>query len=170
MSKSLITICLLAASAFLMIGGCTPEANKTWSENADLAWDYGAMTIYDWSGTYGFMYDDAGRLDSMALFQTGTSLQGYDNQGRTWNGYITGSTGPVETVTTDSVPETINTTGGGQIHLETGDASSEVLTGNVGIYTDLLGGQYKAVNGEHITSGGSGYFLMVGPGVGAATE
>lgn len=163
MSKLLSTICLLAVSAFLLSGGCTPEANKTWSENADLAWEYGDMVIYDWSGPYMFLYDDAGGgMDSMTLFQTGTSMQGFDNLGRTWNGYITGSTGPV---VFDADFNEENTTGGGQMNIETGDGGSEVLTGWVGVYTDELGGTFKACGGQHYTPSAGGAFLMVGPGI-----
>jgi hypothetical protein len=165
MSKLLTTICLLAASAFLMSGGCTPEANKTWSENADLAWEYGSMIIYDWSGPYQFLYDHVDNgISTMTLFQTGTSMQGYDNYGRTWNGYITGKTGPT-VLNADLQQE--NTTGGGQVNIETGDGGSEVLTGWVGVYTNPDGGTQKAVGGQHYTSGASGSFMMAGPGISA---
>jgi hypothetical protein len=102
----------------------------------------------------------------MTVFQTGNSLQGYDNYGRTWNGYITGATGPV--VIDENLQEQ-NTTGGGQVNMETSDGGTEVITAWAGIYTDLTG-SYKAFGGQHYTGGAGGGILMIGPGVSAASS
>ena len=48
MLKLAALVCLLGVAGLIMVGGCTPEANKTWSESTD----FSGNLNQDWSGWY----------------------------------------------------------------------------------------------------------------------
>jgi len=160
MSKLLATICLLGIAALFMSGGCTPEANKTWSGNVNF--DEMDERIADMSGTYYVENDVDTSFTTLSLYQTGGSLQGYDNLRRSWNGSMSGGDPVIVVPTTTQLSA-------GQINLQTSDGPQAVLSGNAGIYTDMLGNEYKAFNGVIYFGGASGSFLAIGPGIPAAT-
>jgi len=164
MSKLLIMLGLLSVAAFVIVGGCTPEANKTWSEGADsdaLDLLIAGVHVRDVSGTYAVSSDVDGRLSTLVLMQAGTSIQAYDNLRRSWFGYISGGAGPMITETQGTTINTIPTTGTGLINIETGDGGSEVISGSFGSLQGSI-----AFNGLHYTPSATGYIIAVGPIVG----
>jgi hypothetical protein len=138
-----------------MSGGCTPEANKTFS---DVNFDEMDLRLADMSGTYFVENDVDTSFTTISLYQTGGSLQGYDNLRRTWNGSMSGGDPVVVIPTTAQL-------NAGQINLQTSDGPQAILAGNAGFYTDLVGNKYKAFTGVYYVGGASGSFIAIGPGV-----
>jgi len=149
MLRLVISICLLGVAGLVIVGGCTPEADRTWSETADVTFLLGGAEYDNITGTYTVTASLDKRFTSMTLYHTGSTLQGFDNMRRTWMGSISGWVG------SDSQTAA---TGGGIINLETSDGPSgtEVIVGNVA----LVGGSFGIV-GQHWASPRTGTIQMV---------
>ena len=145
MSKLLPMICLLAVSAFLMSGGCTPEENQTWSEVAD----FSTSSYEDWSG----WYEAGSSLDSdfvsITIYHTGSSIQGFDNMGRSWFGHIVPGDGPAVNIETSDGPRGVQVLAGNFYLIPTMDPEIFIL----------------GCGGQHRTTSMSGQFALVGPTV-----
>ena len=143
MLKLVAVVCLLSVAGLVMVGGCTPEENKTWSESQD----FGDYLVQDWSGPYSVTSNLDGRFTSITIYQSGTSLQGFDNMRRSWFGHLTASDVP-------------------QVNLETSDGPSgtEVVVGTAGLIPTLIAGVYQmAITGEHWATPKTGVIDMLGP-------
>jgi len=150
MLKVAISVCLLGVAWLVIIGGCTPEADKTWSESDD----FSGWQNSDWSGWYSVWSSIDGRFTGITLYQTGSSLQGYDNMRRTWSGTITpGQTPPCNLETSD------------------GPSGTEVLAGNFELIPTLDPEWfYLGCIGQHWASPKTGEFELLGPLVNIPTE
>jgi hypothetical protein len=143
MLKLVPVICLLGAASLVLVCGCTPEANKTWSESQN----FGDYLLGDWSGTYSVSSSLDASFASITIYQTGGSLQGFDNLKRTWAGTIVAATNP-------------------GINLETKDpdGSAEVLAGHFELVLLVAPDIYWMTGtGQHWTSSNSGTFFFDGP-------
>ena len=143
MLKLAALVGLLAVAGLIMVGGCTPEANRTWSESTD----FSGLQVEDWSGPYVVSASLDEEFTSLNIYQTGSSLQGFDNFRRSWFGSISASTSPA-------------------VNLETSDGprGTEVFVGNAYIVTTLTG-SFKGMGGTHWASPRTGTIEMVGLGI-----
>jgi hypothetical protein len=165
MSRLLATICLLGMAAFFLSGGCTPEANKTWSETADFS-ELDVRFGGNISGTYEVDQSLQSDFVLITLVETGSSVQGYDNMGRSWFGSLSGSVDPTITVH-DDVPTSSNPSGGNTMNLETSDdprgryviiASMEII-----VVMTLAGPEcHTGFMGQFYTEQASGYIEGLG--------
>jgi hypothetical protein len=143
MLKLLPVICLLGAAGLALVGGCTPEENKTWSEAAD----FSVNLNEDWSGWYSVFDTIEAGFTGINLYQTGSSLQGYDNMRRSWFGHITPGQAP-------------------PMNMEAKDSSgvAHVLAGNFELIPTLDPEWfYLGCIGQHWSSTATGQFEMLGP-------
>jgi len=135
MLRLVISICLLGVAGLVIVGGCTPEADRTWSESTDFSTfvDPNISSVYAVTSTL----DD--RFTTMTLYQSGSTLQGFDNMRRTWHGSMNANA---------------------QVHLETSDGPDgrEVIVGMHEIYM----GTNIAIHGQHYASPKTGYITMIG--------
>jgi hypothetical protein len=143
MLKLLPVVCLLGVAGLMMVGGCTPEENKTWSESQDFSGDLNS----DWSGYYSvYSTIDAG-FTGINIYQSGSSLQGFDNLRRSWFGHITPGAAPT-------------------CNMEAKDSSggAEVLAGSFELIPTLDPLVFElGCIGQHWTSSATGQFEMLGP-------
>jgi hypothetical protein len=156
MSKLLIWICLLGATGLIMVGGCTPESDDTWSESLD----FGGMDprVNTVNGTY-IMYNDVDeRFTTLTLWMTGSTVQGSDNMRRNWRGTAFGDVPPGAT-------ETYSEFLGFQIQTNDGPEGQVVLAGTVYIYVDIFGNCYRCIHGVMYSGDASGSFDSLGPSI-----
>jgi hypothetical protein len=134
-------VCVLGVAGLLIVGGCTPESNKTWSESTD----FSGMFVTDWSGAYSVATNLDDKFTSMTIYQTGASLQGFDNFRRSWFGSMSGN---------------------GGVNLETSDGprGTEVIVGNASLL-ETLAGTFMYISGGHWASPRTGTIAMTGPAV-----
>ncbi len=139
-------VCVLGVAGLLIVGGCTPESDRTWSESTDFS-DY---QVSDWSGPYTVTASLDDEFTNMNIYQTGSSLQGFDNFRRSWFGSLSASTTP-------------------GLNLETSDGprGTEVIVGNFVLF-ETLAGTFKGAQGTHWASPRTGVIEMMGPAVAAA--
>ena len=153
MFRLLAAICLTGVAGLLLVGGCTPESENSWSENLD----FGDIDprLADMSGTYSMSTNIDDRFTSLTIYQTSGSLQGYDNMRRSWRGSIAGSQPP----------------GAGgfaawpQLQLQTNDGpeGQVILTGTGNIFVDMFGNCYQGIEGSIYSGEMSGTFSGWGP-------
>jgi hypothetical protein len=153
MSKLVTLICLLGVAGLLMVGGCTPESENTWSESLDFsALDPRLNTV---SGTYWIScFDD--RFTTLTLFQTGNTVQGHDNMRRTWRGTAYGVL----------PPDATSSYGGGlgfEIQTNDGPEGQVVLAGHGKIVMDITMTCYRCLEGVMYQGDLSGSFDSLGP-------
>jgi hypothetical protein len=144
MLKLAALVCLLGVAGLIIVGGCTPEANRTWSESTD----FSGFQVEDWSGPYAVSASLDEEFTSLNIYHTGSSLQGFDNFRRSWFGSISAAT---------SSPA---------VNLETSDGprGTEVFVGNAYIVVTLTG-SFKAMGGTHWASPRTGTIEMLGLGI-----
>lgn len=173
MSKLLVTICLLGIAASLMIGGCTPDDGKTWSESADFS-ELDVRFGGNISGSYEVDQAVEDNFVIITLIQTGSTIQGYDNMGRSWLGTLSGSADPM-TVTgeDDEFPTTINQSGGNTLNLQTGTGTKTTIVAAMEIFAvETLSGvvHYTGFAGMIYKGERTGYIEALGRIAGAAEE
>jgi hypothetical protein len=143
MLKLLPVVCLLGVAGLMLVGGCTPEENKTWSEAADFSNDLNS----DWSGYYAVYSTIDASFTGITIYQSGSSLQGYDNERRSWFGHLTPGVAPA-------------------MNMEAKDSSgvAHVLAGNFELIPTLDPLVFElGCIGQHWSSTATGQFEMYGP-------
>jgi hypothetical protein len=162
MSKLFALICLTGVAGLLLVGGCTPEAENTWSESLD----FGGMDprVNTVNGTYGIFNDIDSRFTAITLTQVGGTVQGHDNMRRSWRGTAYGTVPPGASAT---YGEFLNF----QIQTNDGPEGQVVLAGTVYIYMMIVDGVpvcWRALRGMMYQGDGpAGVFdtMYTGPSV-----
>lgn len=157
MSKLVILICLLGVVGLLMVGGCTPESENTWSESLDFSHlDPRTNTV---NGTYYISTDVDDRFTVLTLFQTGSTVQGHDNVRRSWRGTAYGVMSP----------EATSSYGGAlgfEIQTNDGPEGQVVMAGTAYIYQNPITLVcYRCLEGVIYKGELSGTFDSTGPSV-----
>lgn len=143
MLKLVTLVCVVGVAGLLIVGGCTPEANKTWSESVDFSEQ--DEFLQDMSGTYDVLNNLDERFTTISLYQTGASLQGFDNMRRSWNGTISG---------------------GGQVNLQTNDGpgGQAIMVGNTLFFVYPGETQkHKGIDAVFYFGDRSGWIQCIGP-------
>ncbi len=154
MYRLLAAICLTGVAGLFLVGGCTPESENTWSENLSFANVDPRMA--DMTGTYDITNQIDDRFITLTVFQTGGTLQGYDNMRRTWRGTIDGSS-----------PSGNSSYVHPRLQLETSDGpeGQVVIVANGQIFVDLTGTCYIGIDGHFYSGEKSGWIQGTGPAV-----
>ena len=152
MFKLLVAICLTGAAGLLLIGGCTPESENTWSEDVSFA-DVD-IRFDDMTSTYTVSTNIDDRFTSLTLFQTGGTLQGSDNMRRSWRGTIEGTL--PSGAAGGSMPRL-------QIQTSDGPEGQVIIVGNGQIFIDMFGHCYRGINGQLYSGDKSGSIQLWGP-------
>ena len=161
MSKLLIWICLLGAAGLVMVGGCTPSVEDSWSENLD----FGGMDprVNTVNGTYLIFNDLDERFTVLTLFMTGGTVQGHDNMRRSWRGTAYGDIPP-------GASSTYSEFLGFQIQTNDGPEGQVVLAGTVYIYVIPGPICFRCLHGVMYQGDLSGVFDSLGPEVPCVLE
>ncbi len=136
MFKLLAMICLTGAAGLLLVGGCTPESEDSWSEDVSFA-DVDDR-LDDMTGTYAVQsitIDD--RFTHLTIFQTGGTLQGYDNMKRSWRGTIEGT-----------APSGAGGWAVPRLQMQTNDGpeGQTILVGTGEVFMDMFGNCYRGIH------------------------
>jgi len=145
MVRLISILCTLTVAALVMIGGCLPMDENTWSESPD----FGGLDefLQDMSATYDVTNNLDGGFTVLTLNQAGATFSGRDNKGRAWHGKMSGGSGGGGT---------------GQISLETNDDGGAFIVGNVVFFVDG-DRKHKGIDAVFTYGGANGWIICIGP-------